>query len=74
MLEFMLCVTSLWIIVTCWPVENEPVGGLALMVAVFLAAPLGWLLIHTPVAMAGWALWAMAGWVLARWMHEKWNA
>ena len=30
-LEFMLCVTSLWIIVTCWPVENERNGRLGVV-------------------------------------------
>lgn len=70
----MLMALAVLVLITFWPHSQAPVGGVSLIGAVFIAAPIGWLLSNSPVAAAGWLLLAFASMVLVRWMLEKWQA
>jgi hypothetical protein len=74
MFDFMLAALTVLILFTFWPPATSPVGAVSLVGAVFVAAPLGWLLAQSPMAGFGWMMLAFAAYVLTRWMREKWQA
>jgi hypothetical protein len=74
MVEFVLTALAVLILLTFWPHSQVPVGGISLGASVFVAAPVGWLLLQSPVAGAGWMLLSFAAMVLVRWLREKWHA
>lgn len=74
MVTFMLMASAVLILVTFWPHAQAPVGAVSLAGALFVAAPLGWLLSQSPVTAAGWLLLAFVAMVLGRWLLEKWQA
>lgn len=73
MVEFMLCALVVLMLSTFWPAPKTPVGGVSLAGAVFLAAPLGGMLVQTRLAGVGWLLLAFSLFVFVRWLICKWR-
>lgn len=74
MIDFMLVALAVLVLVTFWPRTRSAVGDATLAGTVFLAAPLGALLVQTHLSAVGAALLAFAVFVVLRWLKDTWQA